>query len=86
MKLRMEPVTVVKDEQGVPQRFYWRGRPYRVTAIEDRWHYAGKWWLDGKGWHRAYFRVTARGPNGGQVTFELFKQHGGTWVLSRECD
>jgi len=85
VKQRLEPVHVETDPDGIPLRVIWRGRLYRVTGVEDCWRYAGKWWLDGRGWHRAYFRVSARTTSGGTVSLEVFRQ-GGNWVLSRECD
>jgi len=85
MKQRLEPVHVEPDEQGRPHRLVWRGRLYRVTAVEDCWHYAGKWWLDGRGWQRAYFRVAVRSTSGVTMSLEVFRQ-GANWVLSRECD
>ena len=85
MKQRLEPVHVEVDGQGVPLRLVWRGRPYRVLAIEDSWRYAGRWWVDGRGWRRAYFRVTARNSRGHTLTLEVFRQSA-NWVLSRECD
>jgi hypothetical protein len=89
MKQRVEPVHVEADARGVPRRLYWRGRLYCVIAVEDQWRYAGKWWLDGRGWRRAYFRVTARCVRhsgvGSAITLEVFRE-GANWVLSRECD
>jgi hypothetical protein len=85
MKLRLEGVHVEAGPDGVPQRMVWRGQPYRVVEVEDHWRWAGQWWRDGKGWRRAYFRVTVQNHRGVRLTLELFRQ-GGNWVLSRECD
>jgi hypothetical protein len=89
MKQRLEPVHVETDAEGVPLRLIWRGRPFRVIGVDDRWRYAGKWWLDGKGWRRAYFVVTVCGAGRGVgdegITLELFRQSA-NWMLSRECD
>lgn len=89
MKQRMEPVHVDTNAQGEPWRLVWHGRSYRVMQIEDRWRYAGKWWLDGRGWHRGYFRVTVRGARslmgGESLTVEVFRQ-GANWVLAHEGD
>lgn len=89
MKQRLEPVIVTADTRGVPQRLIWRGRSYHVTQVEDRWRYAGKWWLDGRGWHRAYFRLTVCGTHtltgSESMTLEVFRQ-GANWVLAHECD
>jgi hypothetical protein len=84
MKLRMERLHVEADERGVPQRLYWRGRWYQVREVLDEWRYAGKWWIDGFGWRRLYYRVRARDRRH-EVTIELFRQ-GSVWVLSRQDD
>ena len=95
MKARYEAVYVEVDECGVPLRLVWRGRLYRVLAVQDRWRYAGHWWLDGRGWRRAYWVVKAQRPQGQFqervsatcecTTFELFRQ-GANWVLARDID
>ena len=93
MKQRLEPVHIEADREGVPLRWIWRGRPFRVIVVHDRWRYAGKWWLDGKGWRRAYFVVavqrTGREIGDENVTLELFRQsanQSANWMLSHECD
>jgi hypothetical protein len=85
MKARLEAVHVEADGQGVPLRLIWRGRPLRVMAVHDRWRYASKWWLDGKGWRRAYFLVTVRDASGETYILEVFQQRA-NWVLSRVGD
>ena len=62
MKARYEAVYVEVDGIGVPVRLVWRGRLYRVVEVQDRWRYAGQWWLDGRGWRRAYWVVKAQRP------------------------
>jgi hypothetical protein len=97
MKARYEEIRVELDEAGVPIRLVWRGRVFRVLEVQDRWRYAGKWWLGGRGWRRAYWVVSTRcsvdvrGVDASGVkprgvrTFELFQQ-GANWVLARESD
>jgi hypothetical protein len=85
MKARGEAVHVEAHSRGIPLRLVWRGRPYRVVEVHDRWRYAGKWWLDGKGWRRAYFVVTVCHASGAPLTLELFRQSA-NWVLSRASD
>ena len=86
MKARNESVVVQRDEKKVPVSLVWRGRLYRITHIEDRWRLCSKWWIDGKGYRRNYFRVTARSVGTGQIlTADLFQQ-AGNWILESECD
>jgi hypothetical protein len=77
----------VQSRGGQPQRLFWRGGVYDVIGVEDCWRYASKWWIDGKGWRRAYFCVTARpvGRSGAPVSFEMYRQ-GGHWILHRVLD
>lgn len=86
MKARYEAIHVEIDSSGAPTRLVWRGRLYRVLEVQDRWRCAGQWWLDGRGWGRAYWVVKARRDHGRACcTFELFRQ-GANWVLARESD
>lgn len=77
----------VQCRGGQPQRLFWRGSVYDVVGVEDCWRSAGKWWIDAKGWRRAYFCVTARpvGRNGALISLEMFRQ-GGCWMLHRVLD
>ncbi len=77
----------VQCRDGQPQRLIWRGRLYQVVGVEDCWRYTGKWWLDGRGWRRAYFCITARhvGGSGALISLEMYRQ-GGHWMLHRVLD
>lgn len=83
------PIRVQCDAGGTPLHFIWRGHAMRVVEAEERWRYRGKWWLNGRGWKRHYFRVSAQTPSGSTATFELFRQitrEGCVWMLARVCD
>ena len=80
MKRYFENV-VVRTKDGAPQSVVWRNRVYRVEGIEEEWRYAGKWWIDCKGWQRRYYRATVRSAyNTTQCEILMYKQ-GTLWVL-----
>jgi hypothetical protein len=58
---------------------------YTVVRVEEQWRYTGKWWLDGVGWQRSYYRVTALTTQGKLVTMELYSQFK-QWILCGICD
>jgi hypothetical protein len=81
MRCYYENIVVHIDERGLPQRVIWRNRLYRVISVEEQWRYAGKWWLDFKGWQRHYFRATVRAAQTTtQYEIQLYKQ-GSLWTL-----
>lgn len=57
------------SRRHTPAAFRWRGRLYRVAAVQECWRLVGAWW-DGEG-ERTFFRVLAE--NGG--IFELSYDH-----------
>lgn len=75
-----------------PQRFVWRGVPYRVRAIWATWHLRDRWWA-GSGAYgevgmppasdRRYYRVQC--TNG--LLCDLYHDVvSDTWVLDRVLD
>jgi hypothetical protein len=84
MKLCQEPITVnVRD--GHPERLFWKGRLYRVVAVEDRWRYDGRWWME-QPWRRHYYRLTTKSAaSKGTCCFEVYRQNG-QWTLSHILD
>lgn len=90
MKSCHEPV-VVRCESGTdPTSFIWRCRLYRIETVEDRWRRAGDWWIDGRGFRRSYFRVTARPvaqPRAkGRILIAELYQQGANWIIDRVYD
>ena len=81
-KLARRPTCITLDRgKHSPAAFRWRGRLYRVAAVQECWRLAGKWW-DGDG-ERTFFRVQAE--TGG--VFELSYDHGKRiWLLERVED
>lgn len=49
-----------------PHSFYWQGRSYRITRLEDYWKDTGAWWREEE--EKLFFRVAT--ADGG--LFELY--------------
>jgi hypothetical protein len=39
-----QPITVARDENGMPCSFEWQGRTHPVTGISKRWRVDSGWW------------------------------------------
>jgi hypothetical protein len=81
-KLAHRTTRVALDKRRhTPATFRWRGKLYRVSAVQECWRLVGKWW-DGEG-ERTFFRVLAE--SGG--VFEICYDHGRqNWMLERVED
>jgi hypothetical protein len=91
MRQICEPIHI-ESKDGMPHRVIWRGGLFHVVSVEEQWRYAGKWWEDGRGCRRNYYRVTVQpvgksrgGKSQAQASLELYQQ-GGRWVLHRVLD
>jgi hypothetical protein len=74
-------LSVTLNARHTPAAFHWRGRDYRISAIQDLWRTVGAWW-DGEG-ETTFFRVLAH--SGG--IFELRYDHvNDDWRLHRVED
>jgi hypothetical protein len=51
-----EPIEVVLDAAGLPQRFGWRGEWHPIDAIANRWRVRATWWSV-EAW-REFYKVT----------------------------
>ena len=85
-----EPIAVHTNGDKQPVELCWRNRNFQVAQIDERWRWAGKWWLLGSPQHRHYFRVqvslTARYTLPYRPRcIEIYRQ-GDSWVLSRIYD
>jgi len=81
-KLIHRPTQIALDRRRhAPAAFRWRGRLYRITAVQECWRLVGAWW-DDEG-ERTFFRVQVEG--GG--IFELCYDHRRmVWLLERVED
>jgi Family of unknown function (DUF6504) len=80
----------VVDGVDAPAQFLWRGRLWRVCAVEAHWEESAAWWEPsdaGADWgpRRAVYRVEAGcGRHGRRETFDLaFDPDSGRWQLDR---
>jgi hypothetical protein len=81
------------DGADAPAQFLWRGRLWRVCAVEAQWEESAAWWEpsasgdagDGWGPQRAVYRVEAGcGRHGRRETFDLaFDPDSDRWQLHR---
>ncbi len=88
MKLRMEQIHVKVDEKGAAKIIVWHAKKYRVLEVQERWLYAGKWWLTGdlNGRRREYWRLRVQNLyTRSESVWEVFRENG-QWTLSREMD
>jgi hypothetical protein len=77
---------------GAPAAFRWRGRRYRVGAVQARWRERRAWWREvgeegeeGDRTERVVWRVEATtGASAG--VFELGADGGSRWLLLRALD
>ncbi|MBO0809572.1 MAG: nucleotidyltransferase [Actinobacteria bacterium] len=87
-----EPVEVW-DADGRPVRFAWRGRPYTVLRVLDRWLISREWWQQrgagaGLPAEHEFWRVEASFEgNVPPATYELRRDTAtGSWLLARIWD
>lgn len=81
------------DGVDAPAQFLWRGRLWRVCAVEAHWEESAAWWEPtatsraGERWgpRRAVYRVEAGcGRHGRRETFDLaFDPDSSRWQLDR---
>ncbi|MFM8895235.1 MAG: DUF6504 family protein [Actinomycetales bacterium] len=95
----MERLQVDVDGTGVPSRFRWRGRWYRVEQVHAYWVEAGPWWSDrapsarvslgsSAGWvseRRSIWRVEALAHTGYRGVYDLASGADG-WQLMQVMD
>jgi len=78
-------------EAGAPVSFRWRGRRYRVRAVQARWRERRAWWRevgeesDDESTERVVWRVEAAAGSSTGV-FELGADGGSRWLLVRALD
>jgi hypothetical protein len=86
-----EPVEV-KDEEGRPVRFVWRGRLYTVLGVLEQWVISREWWQRNDPdaevpAEREFWRVEAKIPDVPSVICELRRDaEAGDWLLVRIWD
>ena len=51
-----DPIRVTLDDEGLPQRFWWRSAWHLVSAVANRWRVRTTWW-SAAAW-REYVKVT----------------------------
>lgn len=68
-----EEIEVSIDDRHIPSAFKWRGKPYRISKIQECWRLIGDWW-DGDG-ETTHFRVEC--PN--RAVFEIFYDSTRRW-------
>ena len=76
-----EPVAVICDDDGRPERFSWRGRTHAVTHVARRWRVDADWWRT-RSW-RAYYKVST---DSGLLVVIYQELEGGDWYLQRLYD
>ena len=87
MKLFCESVTVQTGPQKQPLLIFWRGKSYRVQAVQEIWEWRGRWWETPalRGYRRRYYRLLCHTPQGNHLCLEVYCQQG-HWTLSRVLD
>lgn len=87
MKLYVEPIVVTTGQNGLPERFIWRRKVYRIRALLDYWFWSGDWWTTPqlRGHCRHYYRVQTAIAGGAPLHVELCEE-GGQWKLSKVLD
>jgi hypothetical protein len=72
-----------------PDGFVWRGAPYQVETVCNRWLVHTRWWEAGEMVWRAYYKVIAvcGAPQGAEMLCELYHDlRVERWVLARVYD
>lgn len=71
----------VKEKDGVPRAFRYRGRCWRVAEVLERWRDTGRWWA-GEG-PKLFFRVLSAEGGLWEIYFDLLERR---WHLYRVYD
>lgn len=76
-----EGIPVTCDPSGVPLRFTWRGREYRVQILSERWR-IDEGWFQVRVW-REYFKVATDSHTLILLYHDLLQDQ---WYLQRVYD
>lgn len=66
-----------------PDGFLWRGEPYAIEEICNRWQVHTRWWGPGEAIWRAYYKITT---DQGMLCELYHDRLAGRWVLVRVYD